>query len=305
MTVMAIEAVDIHCRIAGAPVIQQASFCMYAGRVTALATRSSEAALSLMSVLSGQSQVQGGTLRVFGEDVTRNPDSLRSLVGWIPVTGGDFSRHTASEVLRFFAKAQGVAPDQVADAVEETLVRFQLVHVSDTMMHELSSDEKVLLSAARSMIHSPRIVLLNSVEAGHQARHVLGRALRSFAGSGRVVVVGMSPGQDDTAELVDDVISLRDGVVESVKHAASPSLEPVVWRFTSADVTQLEDFFTSRELAFAKEGSEISARFASSEDARDLHEECVKHGVGMGYPVTDTQEQPVVPIAGESFGRAS
>lgn len=109
-----------------------------------------------------------GTVRLFGEDVTKTPTHklARSGVGYVPDDRRIYASFDVIENLRLGDYSLGKR-DVEPMATEEVLELFPLLErIRDRRGGQLSGGEQQLLAIARAMVSRPRIMLLDEPSEG-------------------------------------------------------------------------------------------------------------------------------------------
>lgn len=119
-----------------------------------------------INVITGLSNYQKGTVRVFGHDVTKDYRDARRLIG---VCTQDFNFDpflNIFQLLVYQAGYFGIPSDEAKLRAKELLKRFQLWEKADVRYRALSGGMKKRLLLCRALIHDPEILILDEPTAG-------------------------------------------------------------------------------------------------------------------------------------------
>jgi ABC-2 type transport system ATP-binding protein len=133
----------------------------------------------------------GGEAWVGGESVLKRPARVRSLVGFMPDFFGVYDNMKSWEYLDFFGRAYGVAPERRASAIGELLDLVDLGHKRDDYVMNLSRGMKQRLSLARTMMHDPKLLILDEPASGldPRARIELRELLKELRALGKTIMI--------------------------------------------------------------------------------------------------------------------
>src|SRR5262245_35576284 len=132
-----------------------------------------------------------GEAWVGGESVLKRPARVRSLVGFMPDFFGVYDNMKSWEYLDFFGRAYGVSPERRASALGELLDLVDLGHKRDDFVMNLSRGMKQRLSLARTMIHDPKLLILDEPASGldPRARIELRELLKELRALGKTIMI--------------------------------------------------------------------------------------------------------------------
>lgn len=132
-----------------------------------------------------------GEARVEGYSVVNNPRGVRRMVGFMPDFFGVYDSMKAWEYLDFFGRAYGVAADQRARSIGELLDLVDLGHKRDEFVMNLSRGMKQRLSLARTMMHDPKLLILDEPASGldPRARIELRELLKELRALGKTIMI--------------------------------------------------------------------------------------------------------------------
>ena len=152
-----------------------------------------------------------GTVRVFGHDPVTAPTQVRRLVGWMPDFFGVYEGLTCAEYLDFFAAAYEVPATVRRQRVRDLLELVDLGHKRDIDVADLSRGMQQRLGLARTLVHEPRLLVLDEPASGldPRARVDLREILLELARQGKTILIS-SHILSELAELCD-----RIGIIEA------------------------------------------------------------------------------------------
>jgi ABC-2 type transport system ATP-binding protein len=207
------------------------------GEVTALVGPNGAGKTTLLLILATLLAPQDGVVRVAGYDLRTHPEHARKALGWMPDAFGVYDQLTVGEYLTFFADAYRLPRATVADRVSELLTQVHLDEFQDQPVHVLSRGQKQRLGVARSLVHRPKVLLLDEPAAGldPRSRIELRDLLRALAKGGAAVLVS-SHILSELEEIADRVVLVDKGRTVG-EHAMGEfvSAARAAWRIRALD----------------------------------------------------------------------
>ncbi|MHB9022942.1 MAG: ABC transporter ATP-binding protein [Armatimonadota bacterium] len=132
-----------------------------------------------------------GTAFIDGIDVTRFPEEVRSIIGYMPDFFGVYDDVKVWEYLDFFAAAYRVPRAQRPQIIDDVLELTDLMVKKDSYVEELSRGMKQRLCLAKTLVHDPKLLLLDEPASGldPRARIELKELLRELQRMGKTILV--------------------------------------------------------------------------------------------------------------------
>jgi len=132
-----------------------------------------------------------GTAYVDGIDVVRFPDEVRSLIGYMPDFFGVYDDVKVWEYLDFFAAAYRIPKSQRGQTITDVLELTDLTVKRDSYVEELSRGMKQRLCLAKTLVHDPKVLLLDEPASGldPRARVELKELLKALREMGKTILV--------------------------------------------------------------------------------------------------------------------
>jgi ABC-2 type transport system ATP-binding protein len=110
-----------------------------------------------VKIMTGMLRPDAGEVRLAGIDVLRQPDKVKSLIGYVPETGAVFESLTAREYLLFAGRLFDIPDDIILRRGDALLQYFGLSAVADNMMTTYSKGMRQKVIISTSILHSPDI----------------------------------------------------------------------------------------------------------------------------------------------------
>lgn len=149
--------------------------------------------------------IDGGTIKVDGLDVAKQPDAVKRIIGVQPQAPSFQDKQKLTEIIQQFAAAYGERVDAM-----EFLRDVQLDEKANSYAENLSGGQRQRLSIAAALVHSPRVFFLDEPTTGldPQARRNLWELVQMVRDRGVTVI--MTTHYMDEAELLCDRVAVMD-----------------------------------------------------------------------------------------------
>jgi ABC-2 type transport system ATP-binding protein len=132
-----------------------------------------------------------GDAYIDGVSVTKEPEKIRNLVGYMPDFFGVYDDVKAWEYLDFFASAHRVPAARRKRVIEDVLELTDLTGKRDAFVDELSRGMKQRLCLAKTLVHDPKVLLLDEPASGldPRARIELRELLKELRKMGKTIFI--------------------------------------------------------------------------------------------------------------------
>ena len=188
-----------------------------------------------MRMIAGVSPRTAGSLEIFGQDPELHGSEIRGQIGVVHQQETLDMELTVRENLLVFGRFFGMDRPSIATRADELLELFQLSDRAKDQVEPLSGGMKRRLSIARSLIASPRILMLDEPTTGldPQARHLLWDALQRLKRGGTTIVL-TTHYMDEAEQLCDRLV-----VMDQAKIVAEGSPRQLIAEHASREVLEL------------------------------------------------------------------
>jgi ABC-2 type transport system ATP-binding protein len=234
------------------PALQDVSFTIERGECVAVLGRNGSGKSTLVRLLSTLLLHDGGSARVFGHDVFRDPRAVRRLVNRVSVEAAFFKKMSSAENLAYAARFYGMTPRETGRQIPEILERVGFpVERRGESMESLSRGMQQKVALARALLTAPVLLLLDEPTTGLDPRSKL--EVQEF-------IREMRKTHDATVllcthDLVEaELLADRIGILEGGKLLCLDTPEALKRRYGAA--TLEEAFFAATGREFEEEEAE-------------------------------------------------
>lgn len=237
-----------------------------------------------------------GRILVDGIDVERHPEKVKPLIGYMPDFFGVYDNLKVWEYLDFFARVYGVDSLRIPPKIQEALLITKLEGKRDSYVEELSRGMKQRLCLAKTLIHDPKLLVLDEPASGMDpnARVEIRDLLKSLSRQGKTIFIS----SHILSELAD--ICNRVGIIELGKLVGEGTIEDMTKRLQPARLLSLRvrDMETAEKVAetfsstlsFERKENCLLVKIEDSDDAAEaLMKALVAADVGL---LSASEEKP-------------
>jgi ABC-2 type transport system ATP-binding protein len=119
-----------------------------------------------MKIITSYLAPTEGDVEVGGYSVTREPEKVKQLIGYLPENNPLYLDMPVIEYLEFSALLQGVSKDKVQSRIREMIKVCGLMGEKHKLIGELSKGYRQRVGLAQAMIHDPQVLILDEPTTG-------------------------------------------------------------------------------------------------------------------------------------------
>jgi len=188
------------------------------GEIVGLVGPNGAGKTSLIKILATLLPSDSGTARIGDWDVRTNPAEVRATIGYLPDVAGIYQDLRIIEFLEFFADAYHLRPGKREEAIEQALRVSGLSERREEYVEHLSLGWKQRLQLAKTLIHGPKVLLLDEPASGLDplARMAFREQLKKLRADGITILVS-SHILADLEDVCSQVVFISEG-----KNVADP-----------------------------------------------------------------------------------
>jgi ABC-2 type transport system ATP-binding protein len=225
-TKMLITVENLIFEYTGFRALNNVSFTIPAGSITALVGPNGAGKTTLLRCLSALEQPLNGAITIDGVDVLEQPRLCHRKVGYLSDFFGLYDRLTVWQCLHFVARAQGIEPQECEKAIKLVSHRLNIHDRLEQTPAQLSRGLRQRVAIAQAIIHQPKVVLLDEPASGldPEARHSLAELFLELKHQSMTLIVSSHILAELEAYSTDMLIIREGKIVEqiAIQHQHSP-----------------------------------------------------------------------------------
>lgn len=188
------------------------SFTCQPGRIFSLLGPNGAGKTTILRMIATMLRPTSGRIRVAGYDTLKEPQSVRSILGFMTGTTGLYDRLTADELVKYFADLHGLDRATFKRRREELYTRLGMHDFADRRIGKLSSGMRQKVSIARTIIHDPEVVVFDEPTASLDvvtAKNIID-LIRRLRTAGKTVIFSTHI-MGEVSLLSDDLAIIHNG----------------------------------------------------------------------------------------------
>ena len=162
----AIEAENLTRKFGSFVAVDHVSFQIRKGEIFGFLGSNGCGKTTTMRMLTGLLPATEGNAKLFGKPIAGDTLEIRQNLGYMTQLFSLYEDLSCRQNLFLYARLYGIEEEKVAESVEEMLQRFQLKEIENTLPKNLPLGLKQRLSLAASVIHHPKILILDEPTSG-------------------------------------------------------------------------------------------------------------------------------------------
>lgn len=195
--------------------VNNISFNVSPGEIVGLLGENGAGKTTTLRMISTMLKISDGEVIVNGYNAANQPEQVRSEVGIL--FGGDvglYERLTGRENIKYFADLYGIKKDEANKKIDELAKSFQMEDYINKPVGKYSRGMKQKISIARSIIHTPSVMLFDEPTTGLDvsASRVVQDFILKCKEEGKTILFS-SHSMKEVEKLCDRVVIINKGTL--------------------------------------------------------------------------------------------
>lgn len=172
-------------------VLENLNLKIYENEILVIFGKSGSGKSTLLKILLGFYPPNSGNILLGGKNLLSKPKIIRSIVGYVSQENSFYEKLSVKENLKFFGKLYGVKSREIEQRINYLLSLVKLDYAKDILAENISGGMKRRLEFAISLIHNPKILILDEPFTGIdiELREELWRVIENIKKSSVTVVI--------------------------------------------------------------------------------------------------------------------
>jgi len=194
--------------------VDEVSFDVEEGEIFGLLGPNGAGKTTIIRIIATVLAPTRGTAEVLGFDIVKNAEEVRKNIGVLTTDIGVYERFSGRENLRYFGELYGLSKEALEERIDELSNLLEMLDFIDRRAGKYSTGMKQKLAIARSVIHSPKIIIFDEPTAGLDvlASQTVLNFIRQSKKPGGCVIFSTHQ-MHDAEKLCDRVVIIHKGRV--------------------------------------------------------------------------------------------
>ncbi|MGE5138054.1 MAG: ABC transporter ATP-binding protein [Rudaea sp.] len=218
---------------------------------------------TLMRILATITKPTTGTVTWCGTDITRSPDELRQVLGYLPQDFGIYPNLNAVEFLDYLAAMKGLEGRIARQRIDELLQVVNLVDAAKRPLGGYSGGMKQRVGIAQALLNDPQLLIVDEPTAGlDPEERVRFRNLLSDLSGNRIIILSTHIVSDVEASATHIALIRQGRLIQAaapeqlLKHVEGKVWE---WMASSTELTALKQQYLISGTIRCSDGVQVRA----------------------------------------------
>jgi ABC-2 type transport system ATP-binding protein len=248
---------------------------------------------TLMRMLATITKPTQGTILWNGRDVVKDPEALRSVLGYLPQDFGVYPNLSAQEFLEYMAAIKGMSGEKARRKISDLLDLVNLREAARRPLGGYSGGMRQRVGIAQALLNDPQLLIVDEPTVGlDPEERVRFRNLLSDLSGERIVILSTHI-VSDVESTATDIAIIHKGHLKAraLPEQLLTQLEGCVWEW----------MVTSQELPALKQQFLVSGTLRRM-DGIEVRAVCETQPCSQAQPVTPNLEDVYLSLVAQRQG---
>lgn len=186
-----LEVINLRKQYGSLLAVEDLSFSLQPGDIFGFIGPNGAGKTTTIRMITTLLEPSGGTARINGADIWKDPMNVRRQIGYMPDFFGLYDDIKVWEYLDFFAAIYKISARERPGIIDSVLTLTDLTTKRDAFVQTLSRGMQQRLCLAKCLVHDPALLLLDEPASGldPRARSELKELILELGRMGKIVVV--------------------------------------------------------------------------------------------------------------------
>ena len=153
-------------------ILDSISFNINSNKIIGLLGKNGAGKTTLMRLITGYFLPDEGVISIFNKDISLNPIEVKKNIGYFPENCPLYDDMKVDEFLKYRARINGVLPRHVNKRLRQVLKDCDISDHGKFLIKNLSKGYRQRVGLADSLIHNPKILVLDEPTAGLDPKQI-------------------------------------------------------------------------------------------------------------------------------------
>ncbi|HDD45443.1 MAG TPA: ATP-binding cassette domain-containing protein [Candidatus Desulfofervidus auxilii] len=185
-----IEVINVSKWFGERQALKNISFKVEKGEILGFLGPNGAGKTTTMRILTGFFPPSSGTVKIAGEDITKNPIFAKQKLGYLPENNPLYDEMTVEAYLKFVASVKGIKGKKQKMQVEKVIEECGIKEVKNRLIKRLSKGYRQRVGLAQALVNDPEILILDEPTIGLDPKQIyeIRQLIKNLAGEKTVIL---------------------------------------------------------------------------------------------------------------------
>ena len=193
--------------------VDNISFKVKKGAIVGFLGRNGAGKSTTMNMITGYISTSGGTARINGYDILKQPREAKRSIGYLPEHPPVYQEMTVNEYLKFVCAIKDVKASSVESHIEEIASLVKLNEVMDRRIGNLSKGYQQRVGMGQALVGNPEVLILDEPTVGLDPKQIIEiRRMIKALGKKHTIILS-SHILPEVADVCEQVVIINEGKI--------------------------------------------------------------------------------------------